>query len=679
MKEHLNFEADNKKFFIITAAIEIIIFLVGLFCILYFDDKTIPLIIYCAAFIILQAAVSLYYFQSKKKRDENEIKPMLNNITTDFIQELHLPVIISNHAGNIIWYNDNFQKRFDFISVESALNRRTPLRGEIYNRHISSIVGSQISYEMIRSKENYLSAEFEYEGQHFFIEVYKIKSNGNDIDILIFHDRTEINSLTEELRMSRPVVGYFIIDNLSELAQNMQDKYREASGKVSDFLKSWAHQNGGVIKEYEKDKYLCIFENRALKSFVKNKFSILDDIRNINIEDMGQVTLSGGISGTDGTMSEKESVARRALDLALQRGGDQVVVKGANSDEFYGGKTKTVQKKTKIRSRVVANNLISTIKKSDNILIMGHKFADNDSIGACIGIARLAVSLGAKTNIIVNIHDKNLKSTFMKLRGLNEYKNIFIDSVTANDMITSGTFLIIADVNNPLYFEAEEIFKIVNTVAVIDHHIKTAEFSSEPEIVYIEPSASSTCELVTEILEHSLAPGELLKEEAELLLAGIILDTNRFLRNTGTRTFSAALYLRGEGGNPSEAVSIFKTGLDEFTREAKFESNVSIYRNCVAIAVLQAEATDGDKTAGAKAADKMLSIDGVVASFAMFKAGDTVHISARSLGTVNVQLILEAMGGGGHYDVAGAQIKNMPVKDVLNLLKKTLDEYLDGV
>lgn len=668
MKDPVNFEEDNRKFFIITAAAEIIIFILGVLCILYFDEKTIPIVIYCTAFVILHAAVVLYYFHSKRNRAKNENKPMLNNITTDFIQELHLPVIISSHEGNIIWYNDAFQECFDFGRV-------------IFNQHISSIVGSQISYEMIKNKEDYLSVEFEHGEKKFFIEIYRIKSNGNDIEILIFYDRTEINSLTDELRLSRPVVGYFIIDNLSELAQNMQDKYREASGKVSDFLKSWAHQNGGVIKEYEKDKYLCVFENRALKNFIKNKFSILDDIRNIHIEDMGMpVTISAGISGTDGTMTEKEAAARQALDIALQRGGDQAVVKGTKSTDFtpYGGKTKTVQKKTKVRSRVVANNLISMIKKSENILIMGHKFADNDSIGACIGIARLAISLGAKPNIIVNIHDRNLKSTFMKLRGLQEYKNIFVDNVTANDMITSGTFLIIVDVNNPFYFEAEEVFKIVNTVAIIDHHIKTAEFNSEPEIVYIEPSASSTCELITEILEHSLAPGELMKEEAELLLAGIILDTNRFLRNTGTRTFAAALYLRGEGGNPSEAVSIFKTGLDEFTREARFESNVSIYKNCIAIAVLSVEATDSDKTAGAKAADKMLSIDGVTASFALFKAGDTVHISARSLGTVNVQLIMEAMGGGGHYDVAGAQIKNMPVKEAVNLLKKTLDDYLDG-
>jgi c-di-AMP phosphodiesterase-like protein len=277
----------------------------------------------------------------------------------------------------------------------------------------------------------------------------------------------------------------------------------------------------------------------------------------------------------------------------------------------------------------------------------------------------------------VNIHDANIKSAFSKLRGLEEYKDIFIDEAAALDKISSETLIIALDVNNPVYFESEAVFKNAYKTAVIDHHRKNAEFIKEPDIVYIEPAASSTSELVAEILEQSLAPGELLKEEAELLLAGIFLDTKSFSKNTGTRTFAAALYLRGEGANPAEALSLFnKTDVSEFTREAQFESNIKIYRNMIAISIYEEEASVADKTAGARAADRMLGIDGVSASFVIFRVGEEVHISARSLGKINVQLIMEALGGGGHFDGAGAQIKNTGLKDALILLKKTIDEYL---
>jgi c-di-AMP phosphodiesterase-like protein len=325
----------------------------------------------------------------------------------------------------------------------------------------------------------------------------------------------------------------------------------------------------------------------------------------------------------------------------------------------------------------MANELAGHIKHSSNVLIMGHKFPDNDSIGACVGMARFTASYECETNIIVNIHDVNIKSALNKLRGLEEYKDIFIDEAMALDKIKSDTFIIALDVNNPAHFESEAVFKNAYKTAIIDHHRKTAEYIKEPDLVYIKPSASSASELVAEILEQSLAPGELLKEEGELLLAGIILDTKSFSRNTGPRTFSAAMYLNGEGANPVEALSLFKIEVSEFTKEAQFESKSDIitYKNVIAISIYEEEASLSDKTTGAKMADRMLNIDGVEASFVIFRIGDAVHISARSLGKINVQLVLEALGGGGHFDAAGAQVRNKGLRDVLIMLKKTLDEY----
>ena len=309
---------------------------------------------------------------------------------------------------------------------------------------------------------------------------------------------------------------------------------------------------------------------------------------------------------------------------------------------------------------------------------MGHKFADNDSIGACVGLARLAMTIKCEVNIIVNIHDANLKPAFAKLKGFEEYRYTFIDETTALNLISADTLAIIADANNPQIFESEAIYRNVYKCVIIDHHRKITEYAEEPTMTYIEPSASSTSELVAEMLEQYISPGILLKEEAELLLAGIYLDTKNFSRNTSARTFAAAMYLRGEGADPMESQSmVIKTSVEEFTKEAKFESNTFVYRNTIAISVVEDEVSVSDKTAGAKAADRMLSIDGIAASFVIYRIGETIHISARSLGKINVQIILEAFGGGGHFDFAGAQVKNAGIKEVLIQLRKTIDEYFD--
>ena len=617
--------------------------------------------------LFLCAAIILLGTRDKKSKSESDI---IENAMFDFLYKLNFPVIITDSQGYILWSNNALSD----LAVGEDINRKN-------KKSISAITRNQVSID--KFNENADAIEILLKENKFKVKYYKLNSYENESYVFTFEDITPLEIMKTEFELKDPVVAYFVIDNLDEIMHKTQDKYRTASGAVSYLMQDIMQKSGGVIKEYERDKYLCIFEAKILKNFVKSKFgTVLDSVREIKIEEAHMsVTLSGGVSNIEGTLFEKETAARQALDLALQRGGDQIVVKGESSMEYYGGRTKTVQKKTKVRSRIVANDLITLMKSSSNVLIMGHKFADNDSIGACIGIARLAISFKCKPNIIVNIHDANLKSTFMKLRGIEEYKDMFQDESTALDMITSESLLVVADVNNPMVFESEAVYNNVYKTVIIDHHIKKDEFSKKPDIAYIEPASSSTSELVAEMLEQMLSPGELLKEEAELLFAGIILDTQQFSKNTGTRTFSAALYLRGEGGNPSDAVSMFKTDFEEFTRDAKFESNsnIFIYRNVIAISVCETEVSHADKIAGAKAANRILTIDGVSASFVIFRIENTVHISARSLGNINVQIILEAFGGGGHFDAAGAQIGNTNVKEVITVLKKTIDEYFDVV
>jgi len=320
------------------------------------------------------------------------------------------------------------------------------------------------------------------------------------------------------------------------------------------------------------------------------------------------------------------------------------------------------------------------LSKSSNVLIMAHRNMDFDALGACAAAARLAEFCGVRANIIINENDPNMKRSYQLLRKLEEYRSMFISGTDALELMTSETLLLICDVNNPTQFEAPDVAERVFRTVIIDHHRKTAEFRQQPVIAYIEPSASSASELMAEILEQVLPAGSLAKEEADLMFAGVLLDTKHFTQSVGTRTFSASLYLRSEGANPADAERLFHVDMDSFRREARFQSNVITYRGGIGIALNEYPDNDTtDRVAAAKAADKLLKVEGMVATFALCKIGETVVISARSNGSINVQLIAEKLGGGGHYDAAAAQMKDVTVEEALEKLKAAIDEYLDEI
>ena len=412
----------------------------------------------------------------------------------------------------------------------------------------------------------------------------------------------------------------------------------------------------------------------------ESKFDVLDDIRAVSEEFDIPVTVSVGMACLDeATFQEKEQIAQQALDLAMQRGGDQAVLRYDAASEYYGGNFKPVQKKTKIRSRITASEIADLLNKCGNAIIMGHRYADYDSIGSCIGMASFALEHCEKVNVVVNRNDTNIMPVVEKLEKLSKYQTVFIDAVTAQDLVRFDTVLIICDVNNPAIFEAPEIYENVKSVVIIDHHRKTGEFIVEPKVTYIEPSASSASELVSEMLEQTFKPGTLHNLEAEALFAGIVLDTKGFTKNTGVRTFAAAHYLRGEGASPAEVEEYFRTSYDDFVSEAKYENSVVVYRNHIAITMLEENTTQADKISASRVADRLMNIDGIKAAFALCKIGNVTHISARSNGNINVQLILEKLNGGGHFDSAGAQVSDDPVDLVLIRLRGAIDEYLDNL
>jgi len=661
----------SKRLLIVTviAAVVIILFTVTM---QYSDLPPLQVGLSMLAVLLLSEFVALKLYSMLRYRtpDEDDTNsPILGNITLDFILKLHMPVVICDNTGRIIWYNKAFTETADSKEV-------------LYSRFLDNVADVKLE-DILKGTSSSIDdeapdgADATAFGRYFRIKGYHISAQGKDYIITVWNERTEAVGLLRRLADEETIIAYVMIDNLDELMQFVQEKYRSASAAVEAILKDWADSVGGILKEYERDKFIFLFEARYLDEFIERKFDVLDRIREVRIgEGSMPVTVSIGISRVKGTLTEKDRDAHACLDLALQRGGDQVVVKNQHNTEFYGGRTKTVQKRTKVRARVIANQLSLQMAKAGNVLIMGHRNPDYDSIGACIGIARLAMFCGVKANIVVNTEDPNIKTSVTRISALPEYADVFVDHVTGQDLIRSDTLLVIVDVNNFVQFESTDIADNVATVAIIDHHRKTGDFKREPAISYIEPSASSASELVAEMLEQALPTGDLHREEADVLFAGMALDTKQFSRNTGVRTFSAALYLRSEGANPMEVQSFFKAGLDDFMREAKFSMNVITYRQMFAISMSEGDGNPQDRIAAAKAADKLLSVSGVMASFALVQVGESVHISARSAGNINVQLILERMGGGGYYEAAGAFLKDSSMTGALTALKQAIDDYM---
>ena len=619
----------------------------------------------CLSVFVVHSAYLIYVLiKDSKSLKCPEASSLLSGITLDFVSDLIKPVVIVDKTGIVSWYNDAF--------IE-ACGIKNPIYGKSLAEEVSHTLNAARLF-----RENQTNFEITLENVQYEVSVRVITSGGKEYSILLFDNISELTYTKELLDKKNVLVAFIFIDNFTEAMQYVQDKSRTAAAIIGSELDNWSASLGGIIKEYDRDKYFLIFEKSNLETLRENKFEILDTLRNITIDDTTmQFTASIGVASIEGTLSEKEAASRSCVDLALQRGGDQAVVKIDSTMEFYGGRSQTVQKKTKVRSRVVANELVSLMKQSSNVIVMGHKYADHDCIASSVAVARIAKSLGKQVNIVVNIHDLNLKAIFNSLRGNKEYTDLFVDREYAQELMRANTLLVVCDVNNVRNFEVPEIYDAASTVVIIDHHRKMADFANEPKIAYIEPAASSVSELMSEILEQVIDQGTLPPAEANLILSGIILDTKQFTKNTGVRTFGAALYLRSEGASPYEAQKLFRTSVEEFMRESQFENNIHIYRDCIAISTFEGKSSDNDRIAAAKAADRLLTIEGVSTSFVLCTIGDEISISARSDGNINVQLVLEALGGGGHFDSAGAQIKDMSMREVLEALKESIDNFLN--
>ncbi len=641
----------------------------------------------CLSVYVIAATITFFVnrdYHQKKRRRASE-NAALNGVMTEVIHGIDQPVIITDPSELIIWYNNAFshiagRRRTLFGVSFTEFCQISPEELAKDNKTFNAADMGNLRHLADEEQRDRGCATVNMDNRKYSMRSFEMRVAGKTYYLSILTDTTELWALREKQEAETPVVAYVSLDNLDELAQYVRVSSREAATEAENVIKKWAQSLDALMCEYERDKFLLVFEKQKLLICIENRFDILEDIRNIRLGDSSMpITVSMGISAIGSNMTEREHNARTALDMALQRGGDQVALRGENGLEFFGGRTKNIQKRTKVMSRVIAEQLTSLIARSGNVLIMGHSNPDFDSVGACVGVARLCMHCGVSPKIIINRSHQSFLDCTERLCELPEYHDIFIDSAAGMDLICSDTLLIIVDANNLTILEDSSIVENVNAVAIIDHHRKTSELKKEPVLTYIDPSASSACELVTEVLEHCLPVGSLQKEEATVMLSGIMVDTKNFTRSTGTRTFAAALYLRGEGGNAEIANTFFNEDFDDFSAEAKFRNNVTIYRDSIAITTSNGTGNASDRVAASKAADKLLTVKNVDASFALVLIDNVIHISARSNGTINVQLILEKLNGGGHFNIAGAQLSGKNMKDALVRLKGAIDEYLDNI
>lgn len=526
----------------------------------------------------------------------------------------------------------------------------------------------------------------EIDGKKYGLRCYILRSRGKDYYFIVFNDITDLENLRKTMYENEPIVAYIVIDSLQELAQYIRVSYRTAVNEIEAKLKEWAASFGGMLREYEREKYLLVFTRAALDRCVRGKFRILDTIRSIRLGDNSfPVTISIGVGAIDGSFEDKERAAGDALDVALQKGGDQAAVNDGKSVTTYGGRVNTMAGSTTITSRVNSQHLCRLMKEAGNVLIMGHRSPDYDSIGSCVGLARLAICARggdtSKIRIVVNRDHANFRLCYDLLAALPEYRSMFIGGDTALDAVRSDTLLIMSDVNNVLNTEAPKLLKCVSNVVIIDHHRRQDQlYEFKPLMTYIRPGVSAASELVSEMLEFSPHHDSLLKEEANLMLAGMMLDTKNFTTGVGMQTFSAVHYLYERGAHASVVRRFFTETMSTLFTASDIDSRTRTYRDKIALTWLSVDhpATEEDNIAVAKAADKLMNIDGIEASFAILRAENTVNISARSHDKINVQMIMQKLGGGGHYDMAGARLVDVTLEEACRKLKEALDQYMDN-
>ena len=488
-------------------------------------------------------------------------------------------------------------------------------------------------------------------------------------------DVTDTEEMRRTLELTRPVVAILMVDNYEDLMKATPEGKRSAvRAMLEEKLSQWSAGSEGMMLKYDRDRYLFVFEEKSFSDFAAKRFDVLDAVREVVAGEGVAATLSIGVGRDADSFEALFKNASVALEMALSRGGDQAVVKDKLNFEFYGGRSKATEKRTKVKSRVMADALAELIDEAKQVYVMGHSYADMDALGAAAGVCAIVRKRGKKCRIVIDTENNAAHPMLRRLQALPEYQGAFLSGDDAFLRVQPETLLVVVDTNRPGSVESEPLLDACNRVAVIDHHRRGSSYIYKMALNYHEPYASSVSELVTELLQYLIEPGDLLKAESEALLAGIVLDTKNFTNRTGGRTFEAAAYLRRAGADTADVQRMFQSDLQSMISRYDIIRRAELYHGDIAIAALDQEC---DRVIAAKAADEMLTLQGVRASFVLYRKDDGIYISARSLGEINVQVLVETLGGGGNSTTAGGQCSGMTVAEAKTTLLRAIDKYFE--
>ncbi|MBP3339505.1 MAG: DHH family phosphoesterase [Lachnospiraceae bacterium] len=644
------------------------------------SSKLGMIIMIVAAIYIIVTTVLYFYSKPVIMRDLVEFAVDYAQIQKSLLQDLALPYGLLDSEGKLLWKN----KELDVIIDD---------KGENHGKEFLEIF-SDITLEAFRDNDYANTFNIEYRDRSYRIECNKIEVHDlfvtskyleiSDPDeclvAVYFYDETEIKKLIKENIEQRMVSGLIYIDNYEEALESVEDVRKSLlTALIERKINQFVQNVDGVVKKLEKDKFFFIFKYKHLENLQADKFSILDEVKTVNIGNEMAMTISVGMGVGGETYIQNNDYARTAMDLALGRGGDQAVIKDNDRIYYYGGKSRQVEKNTRVKARVKAHALRETIASKEKVIIMGHQIGDIDSLGAAIGLYRAMKALGKKAHIVLNEVTVSLRPIVERFISDTEYEeDLFIKSEDAVNALTKDTVVIIVDVNRPSRTECPELLNMCKSVVVLDHHRQTGEVIENAVLSYIEPFASSTCEMVAEILQYIQDGIKLRQPEADALYGGIMIDTNNFTQKTGVRTFEAAAFLRRSGADVVRVRKMFRDNLTEYKVRAKAVSRAEIFCEKFAISDFTATNIESPTVVCAQAANELLNITGVDASFVLTEYDGKIYISARSIDDINVQLIMERIGGGGHMNIAGAQIEDMDMEDAKEMLMRTVKTMVDN-
>ncbi|WP_138204163.1 DHH family phosphoesterase [Haloimpatiens lingqiaonensis] len=632
-------------------------------CVIFFYNKILGVVIFVGYSLI----TILNQRSSKVKKDEwSEIEKFSSKLdiaSQNNLVKMPYPLIIASGKGSILWYNQKFH---------DILKERKILGEDIKNISkeidiLKFLNGTEkITFVPIQEKFYDISANI--------VAINEESENPDKVVLLYFIDTTEKYELLKDIEENKVSIMLIEVDNLDEVVKTTEeDKRPLLVAEIERSINSYAQNLNAMIEKKSQNKYVLAVEDKYIHMEMDKKFDILDHVRDLDIGNKLSATLSIGVGINGDTPLENHKYAAAAKELALGRGGDQVVVKNRDRLNFYGGKTQEFEKRTKVRARVIAHALVELINESSNIIIMGHVNPDMDVLGAGIGINAACRMLKKKCNIVIDDVNNGIKIIYNRVKELKDYEDTFISSESAKKLIEDNTLLVLVDVHGIDYVQNKDIVNKCKKRVIVDHHRKGPNYIEKTILSYIEVYASSTSELVTEMLQYMVDNPKLKVEEAEALLAGICVDTKNFYFKTGVRTFEAAAFLRRLGADTIDIKKVFSNDLDRYLKRAEIIKSAEVENN---VAVATCPKDIKDPIVAAQAADELLNITNIEASFVLIEINNDILISGRSLGDINVQVILEKLGGGGHITMAGARIKDSTIDRVCELLKEEIGEYL---